>query len=78
MYIINLLFIYNLKTNIEYNFCKFNIKMIKDKAIIALKNKLLIKINEYYEQKDKLKNKIGRPKSVSNLECLNAIFLCSY
>ncbi len=52
MYINNKLFIYYLKTNIEYVFCKFNIKMIKNEAI-SLKNKLLLKINEYYEQKEK-------------------------
>ncbi len=49
--------------------------MNKEDAVNDLKYRLLIKINNYYDNKNKNKLKSGRPKTLTNGECLDAIFL---
>ncbi len=49
--------------------------MNKKDAINDLKYRLLIKINNYDDNKNKNKIKSGRPKILTNDECLDAIFL---
>ncbi len=72
--IIFLIIYYQIDKNSKI-FCNFNIKMNKEDAVNDLKYRLLIKINNYYDNKNKNKLKSGRPKTLTNGECLDAIFL---
>ena len=47
--------------------------MKKEEAIDKLKLILETKINEKYKKL----SKVGRPESITVMECLDAIFLCS-
>jgi hypothetical protein len=57
----------NIKSDISYN---------KDSLISKIKTYLSIKINKFNEQYNKTKNKSGRPKSISDDQCIDALLYC--